>query len=196
MTTHIELAEGARNAVRTCLDIQPKETVVIYTDRETLDIGRALKEQVDEVGAPVRMFVIEDYAERPATELPDPVAAGFEQAHVSIFCAGLHPGELKMRMAMTGIVKKRRMRHAHMVGITKRIMAEGMRADYHQVAALTKWVRERAEIAKEITGSNSVIEQVDKQPKNQIDTSKLGALGMEFGGRVRLEQTVRELLDA
>lgn len=53
-----------------------------------------------------------------------------------------------------------------------------------------------AEMAKEITGSDSVIEQVDKQPKHQIDTSKLCALGMEFGGRVRLEQTIRELLDA
>ena len=53
-----------------------------------------------------------------------------------------------------------------------------------------------AEIAKEISGSDSVIEQVDKKPKNQIDTSKLCALGMEFGGRVRLEQTIRELLDA
>ena len=53
-----------------------------------------------------------------------------------------------------------------------------------------------AEIAKEISGSNSEIEQIGKEPKNQIDTSKLRALGMEFGGRMRLEATIRELLEA
>ncbi len=146
-----DLMEGARNAVRTCLNIQPKERTVILTDRDTIDIGRALEEQVLEVGAPVEMFVIEDYNARPSTELPEPVAEGFRRADVSIYAAGLHPGELKMRMAMTGIVKSRGMRHAHMVGITKRIMMEGMRADYYQVAALTNWVRERAVHAKEIT---------------------------------------------
>jgi len=53
-----------------------------------------------------------------------------------------------------------------------------------------------AEITKEITGSDSVIEKINKGPKNQIDTSKIRALGMAFGGRARLEQTIRELLEA
>ena len=53
-----------------------------------------------------------------------------------------------------------------------------------------------AEIARKISDSGSVIEQVNKEPKHQIDTSKLRALGMKFGGTERLEQTVRELLEA
>ncbi len=53
-----------------------------------------------------------------------------------------------------------------------------------------------AEIAKEITGSACIIEQVGKEPEHQIDTSKLCALGMKFGGTERLEQTIRELLEA
>ena len=53
-----------------------------------------------------------------------------------------------------------------------------------------------AEIAKKISGSDSVIEQVNKAPKHQIDTSKLRALGMEFAGRGRLEQTIHEMLEA
>ncbi len=51
-----------------------------------------------------------------------------------------------------------------------------------------------AEIARQITGSRSVIDRANKGPRNQIDTSKLRALGMTFGGRSLLEQTVRELL--
>lgn len=54
--------------------------------------------------------------------------------------------------------------------------------------------QEVAGIAKEITGSTSVIESLNQGPKHQIDTSKLRALGMQFGGRSLLEQTVRQLL--
>ena len=53
-----------------------------------------------------------------------------------------------------------------------------------------------AEIAKKISGSGSVIEQISKEPKHQIDTSKLRTLGMKFGGTERLEQTIHELLEA
>lgn len=53
-----------------------------------------------------------------------------------------------------------------------------------------------AEIAKDITGSDSRIERRSKGPKHQIETGKLRALGMEFGGRARLEQTIRDLIEA
>jgi nucleoside-diphosphate-sugar epimerase len=53
-----------------------------------------------------------------------------------------------------------------------------------------------ARIAKQVTGGQSDIESLNQGPKHQIDTRKLRALGMEFGGQARLEQTVRELTDA
>lgn len=53
-----------------------------------------------------------------------------------------------------------------------------------------------ATIAKELSGSKSVIESFDKSPKHQIDTSKLRALGMEFGGKDLLEATIGRLLDS
>ena len=54
--------------------------------------------------------------------------------------------------------------------------------------------QEVAAIAKEITGSKSTIASSNKGPKNQIETSRIRALGMTFGGRPLLEQTIRELL--
>ncbi len=54
--------------------------------------------------------------------------------------------------------------------------------------------QEVAAIAKEITGSKSTIASTNKGPKNQIDTAKIRALGMTFGGHPLLEQTIRELL--
>ncbi len=55
--------------------------------------------------------------------------------------------------------------------------------------------QEVAKIAKSITGSPSAIQKSNKGSKHQIDTSKLRALGMQFGGRALLEQTVGEMLE-
>jgi nucleoside-diphosphate-sugar epimerase len=53
-----------------------------------------------------------------------------------------------------------------------------------------------ARIAKQLTGSRSEIADLNKGPKNQIETRKLKGLGMTFGGEGLLKQTVRELVEA
>lgn len=51
-----------------------------------------------------------------------------------------------------------------------------------------------ARIAREITGSRSEIADLNRGPKNQIETGKLRALGMTFGGPRLLETTIAELV--
>ena len=51
-----------------------------------------------------------------------------------------------------------------------------------------------AEIACRLTKSNSAIGGGQTRPRHQIDTQKLRALGMEFGGQQILEKTVGELV--
>jgi nucleoside-diphosphate-sugar epimerase len=53
-----------------------------------------------------------------------------------------------------------------------------------------------ARIAKELTGSKSEISDLNRGPKNQIDTRKLRALGMTFGGEPLLRNTVGDLIKA
>jgi nucleoside-diphosphate-sugar epimerase len=53
-----------------------------------------------------------------------------------------------------------------------------------------------AAIAKELSGSPSVIEPLNQGPKHQIETGKLRALGMTFGGEPLLRRTVAELIAA
>lgn len=52
-----------------------------------------------------------------------------------------------------------------------------------------------ARIAKELTGSVSAIETLNRGPKNQIDTRKIRALGMTFGAGPLLRRTVQELVE-
>jgi hypothetical protein len=51
-------------------------------------------------------------------------------------------------------------------------------------------------LAKELCGSPSRIGGTASSPKHEIATGKLQALGMTFGGRPLLVETIRQLLAA
>ncbi|MCG8585149.1 MAG: NAD(P)-dependent oxidoreductase [Pirellulales bacterium] len=52
-----------------------------------------------------------------------------------------------------------------------------------------------AHLARDICGAGGEILGQQTRPKNQIDTSKLEALGFEFGGEERLRATIKQLLE-
>ncbi len=152
MTTDFdpELTPGARNAIRVCLAVQPHERVTVVADRACEAIAASLVREIEDVGAPHRAFVLEDEAPRPLVDLPTAVAEDMEQSQVSIFAVQVQPNELRSRMQLTGIVNRRRMRHAHMVNITPQIMCEGMRADYQKVDRLSQKVVEMVRTAHQV----------------------------------------------
>ncbi len=51
-----------------------------------------------------------------------------------------------------------------------------------------------ARLAKELTGSPSELVSLNRGPKHQIETGKIRALGMTFGGEALLRQTVEQLI--
>ena len=53
-----------------------------------------------------------------------------------------------------------------------------------------------AELAQRLCGSTGAIARRNQPPKHQIDTSKVQALGMRFGGEPLLEECVVQLVDA
>lgn len=149
-----ELIPGARNAVRTCLRIQPEELVVLITDLETAEIAASLAGEIRGAGASYETCVMEDYGPRPMLDLPGPVREALERADVSIYAGQPKSGELAFRRAMTAVVDRRQIRHAHMVSISHRIMCEAMRADFNEVDAISQRVQERAARARRITAKS------------------------------------------
>ena len=145
-----ELTPGARNAVRTCLRIQPAEKVTVITDEASQEIAAALVAEIEQLGSPYRVFRLEDYTGRPAPDMPSAILADMETSHVSIFAVVAQMNELSQRMQMTEVVNRRKMRHAHMVNIEKRIMLEGMRADFDRIDELSVKIRDIGQHAKYI----------------------------------------------
>jgi len=145
-----ELTPGARNAVRVCLRVEPSEKVTVITDEVSLEIAAAIVHELEDIGCPYQTWVLEDVATRPLTDLPLAIAEDLETSQVSIFAVQAQTNELKSRMQMTDIVNRRKIRHAHMVNIKKRIMLEGMRADFQKVDRLSVKVMEIVLKAKQI----------------------------------------------
>ena len=153
MTIDQALLEGARNAVRVCMNVQARDRVLVITDTETWTIGQALAAESSATGATARVLRLEDYASRPVMTVPERLGADIESFSptVSFYAAASQPGEIAFRMNLGQHLRHDgEVRHGHMPSISPRLMREGMRADYHRVHALTMQVYERVRQAKAI----------------------------------------------
>ncbi|MGB8730147.1 MAG: aminopeptidase [Candidatus Sulfotelmatobacter sp.] len=145
-----EYAPGARNAVGVCLRVQPQEKVCVITDEATLEIAAAIVAELERLGSPHHVWVLEDLAERPLKDLPAEIVADLETSQVSIFAVWAQRNELRSRMQMTDVVNRRKIRHAHMVNINRQIMLEGMRSDFQKVDRISTKVVEMVRKAQRV----------------------------------------------
>jgi aminopeptidase len=150
-----EFREGARNAVTTCLRIQPYEKVTLITDIATKEIAASIAAELDAVGCEWNGFVLEELAQRPLKEMPLEILDDMESSQVSVFAVQVQPNELRSRMQMTDVVNRRQMRHAHMVNITPDVMMQGMRADFNAVDRLSQRVLEKVRTASYVRASTA-----------------------------------------
>ncbi len=108
-------------------------------------LARELDERANRNTTP---WILEELAPRPLTDMPRAVLDDMETSQVSIFAVKAQANELRTRMQMTDVVNRRKIRHAHMVNIERRIMLEGMRADFDKVDRISTQVWEMASAAQ------------------------------------------------
>ena len=146
-----ELTQGATNAVEICLGVQPGEHVALIADEASREVAAAIEQALARRGALSHPLLIESVSARPMRTAPPAILDALEQADVGILCVQPQEGELGARMAIVAVVERRRIRYAHMVGVTAQIMREGMRADYRQVDRLSQELCERMQHATVLT---------------------------------------------
>jgi aminopeptidase len=146
-----ELMAGAKNAVETCLAVQPSEHVALIADAESGAVAASLAAALQNVQATTTELLLEDFGPRPLRVAPASVLEALEKVDVGILAMNPQPGELTARMAIVQVVERRRIRYAHMVGVTPQIMQQGMRTDYKLVDQLSDKLRERMLRAKTLT---------------------------------------------
>jgi aminopeptidase len=147
------LEKGAKNAVVVCMGLKPGEHVLIVTDNAQLKIGQALENVSKRITGYVKLFVIEDLAQRPLKVLPKQIVDAIPWANVTFWAAQSLPGELPSRRTFMEQAK-RYARHGHMPNITMQLMEQGMCSDYNEVYALTHQVYDAVKGANSIEVTN------------------------------------------
>jgi aminopeptidase len=146
-----DLMPGARNAVETCLAVQPGEQVALIADKASSAVAASIALALEERRATFKGLLLEDFGPRPLKEAPPDVLDVLEKADVGVLCMNPQPGELGARMAIVKVVERRQIRYAHMVGVTPEIMRQGMRSDYRLIDRLSDKLRDRMLRAETLT---------------------------------------------
>ena len=146
-----ELMAGAKNAVNVCLGVQTGERVALIADEKSRSVAASLEQALAERGGISTGLLLEDFGPRPMKAAPEPVLEALEATDVGVLCMTPQPGELGARMSIVRVVERRRIRYAHMVGVTPEIMQQGMRADYRMVDRLSDRLRDRMLRAETLT---------------------------------------------
>jgi aminopeptidase len=150
-TAQAELLPGARNAIETCLAIQPGERVALIADLPSKAVAASLAAALKERDAICEGFLLEDLAPRPLKRAPQQVLDALGRADAGILCMQPMTGELGARKDIVGVVERRHIRYAHMIGVTPEIMQQGMRADYNMVDRLSEKLLQRMHSARSLT---------------------------------------------
>lgn len=145
-----ELLAAARNAARICLEAKDGEIATLITDEESRQGMAAIATQLREVGVKVQVYIIEEMGKRPIGGVPQEVLQALDASQISVYWSIPLPGELKSRLQILNAVTENKLRHAHIIGLSRDYFIEGLKADYRTVRDLQERIVARLEKASEI----------------------------------------------
>jgi len=138
-----DLVNAARRILEGSLSLVPGETVLVLVDRARVDLVPPLAEVARLGGARCEVVVLEDVGQRPLHALPAEVVEKLKRAQATILLAAFVDGEHPMRLELLERVRDLGLRHAHMIGVTRRAMLAGFSVDPTRVLDATRAVRMR-----------------------------------------------------
>ncbi|MDY6780677.1 MAG: aminopeptidase [Halobacteria archaeon] len=154
------MKESARTAVEECMDVKENETVLVVTDAERREIGRAIEEAARETAETVYVEIEAD--EDHGREPPSPVAAAMRESDVVLAptTRSLTHTDARIDACDAGT------RVATLPGVTEEIMEGAMKADHLDM-------RERAEnLLSEVSGSKEVSITSDRGTDLTLETGE------------------------
>jgi leucyl aminopeptidase (aminopeptidase T) len=138
-----DLVNAARRILEGSLSLVPGETVLVIVDRPRADLVPSLAEVANVCGARCEVAVLDDIALRPLREVPKALEEKLARAQATVLLVGFVEGEHTMRLELLERVRELGLRHAHMVGVTRRAMLAGFSVDPTRILDATRSVRTR-----------------------------------------------------
>jgi len=139
--TYATTAHAASVLVQSALKLRAGERIVVVEDADSIAVADAIAGAVETCGGWVKRCRLDRMTTgggtaRPHKSMPELLLLALHDADASVFIASAPAAELSMRQALLHVVRQRRLRHAHMPGITESTFTAGMRLDYAQVQRL------------------------------------------------------------
>src|SRR5262249_35016101 len=106
-------------------------------------LGPALAEVAAAAGAKATIFELEELEPRPVRHLPRVIGEELQRSQASVLLLGFVEGEQTMRFQILEEVRRLGLRHAHMVGVTRRSLLAGFSVDPARILDATRAVRTR-----------------------------------------------------
>ncbi len=138
-----DIVNAGRRILEGALGVVPGERVVVLLDRARADLASVLNEVAQSLGAVAIVFVMEEFGERPLRDLPRAVTEALDRAQASILLVGYNDAEFSMRRELLTYITQNRLRHAHMIGVTRTSLITGFSVDPARILDATRAVRMR-----------------------------------------------------
>jgi leucyl aminopeptidase (aminopeptidase T) len=138
-----ELSMAAQRVVQGALALAAGERLAIVVDEAGVAFGALVSEAAGELGASSALFVLETLGPRPHHVLHASVRDMLPNAQASMLHVRFHAGELPMRAELVDLAATLRLRHAHLVGITRTSLVNGLAVDPRRIAELSRALRIR-----------------------------------------------------
>lgn len=145
-----ELVQGAKTIVKTCMNIQQNEELLIITDEDRLDISKAISNVAYNNNIKVTQIVIPDEI-RPVLGVNNVISHALKHADVILTVMDAIPEETPFRIEIMGLAKKHNKRLGHMPGVERRMFLDGaLQADYNEVKKTSEDLLKKFDTKKEI----------------------------------------------
>ncbi|MFO0660362.1 MAG: hypothetical protein U0165_11110 [Polyangiaceae bacterium] len=135
------LMTPATRVVEEILGLIPGEKLLIVHDKTNFDIARAFEQAAETLGAKVERIDLEAMAPRPWISLPTSVVMKIRGAQASALAVRHEDGEYELRSSFVHTATASRLRHVHMVGLSRRVFQASMVTPCTKIFDLLRKVR-------------------------------------------------------
>lgn len=148
--------KGAYQAVHKCMKVKPSEKVVVICDNSNKSAMKYIFEEAKKVTKKVEFFNLDDYGKRPLRTVPKVIKKSLKDCDVSYLALTMASNKRfnernTIRKPVRDVVLKRGGRHAGMPGFNRKIMEQGLNADYDKIEKMSLKVYNLVKKAKTIT---------------------------------------------
>lgn len=135
---------GAARRIVEAISVVRGETALVVYDRAREAIGHSIVDSIEALPAKAEVFMLEELGSRPLLAVPAALRDAMGRAQASVLLIGVdEPREIPFRREFVDVVESLKLRHAHIIGVTRKALVGGFNVEPARIVEMTRKVRMR-----------------------------------------------------